>query len=230
MRYLNPQERKANPEVTEYLGDYISKTIKFGLASAIVNRHAKKDWKILDAGCASGAFLQELSQGGYKELYGADYEAYFNWKNSAVKNLVTADFNYQNIGYPDNFFDLITAWCVIPHLENPHHFTRDAFRLLKKEGVFILSMPHITAPSNRRFFRKTGEFVHYSEKNDHITFMTPAIFKKTVLKYFTLLEIDYLIKPKVFNGLKGKLRKIALSLWPALKSRWASKIVYVLKK
>ena len=93
-----------------------------------------KNEKILDIGCAEGDFLIYLKKiYPLIRLYGAD--PFSKWvKSDAItfKNdlLPQARFN-------DNEFDIITAWAVFEHLNNPSEYFAEVYRILKKGGRFI---------------------------------------------------------------------------------------------
>lgn len=154
-----------------------------------------------------------------------------------LKEFKTADLSYDKLPWQDNFFDLLTAWCLVPHLENPFNFIREAHRVLKTSGMLIFSSINVTSPSHKKYFYKTGDFPGYHERNNHISVITPAIFKKTILRYFDLVGTEYFITPRIFDGFRGRIRRVVYDLFakvPRLKlwldQRWGAKIFYILKK
>lgn len=96
---------------------------------------------------------------------------------------------------------------------------------------------NINSPSHRRYFFRYGDFPGYHERNNHIAIFTPAIFKKTVLKYFELVGKEYFTSPSIFTGAKGALRKIIYRMCKGndllkqkIEERWGPKIAYILRK
>lgn len=243
MRYLTKEELYINQKAKDRLGNFSGPAVKFGFSIELFNRYAKKyftGWaiKILDCGVAGGGFIKDLYQAGYRNLYGVDLD---NYLTPEVAKLFTefkdADLSFDKVTWPDGFFDILTAWCLIPHLENPHNFIREAYRLLQPNGLLIFSTVNITSRPNRRYFLHHRDFPGYHENNNHISLLTPAIFQKTILRYFELIGQEYFINPRVFTGLRGGLRKITYDLSGKLPSvrhwlneRWGPKIVYILKK
>ncbi len=229
MEYFSTEETKGNNEARKRLTAYVSQSIKHNFPLQVLSRYQPdKNAKILDAGTASGAFLQQLHEAGYANLYGVDLENYMSVK-IPLKDFKTADFNIDALPFADNSFDAITAWCVIAHLENPYHFVREAHRILKKGGLLIMTLPHIGSASERLSFHKNGEFIAYKPNNNHITIWTSSLVKKTTSKYFDFWGEEYLLKNKIFKGLKGKLRKWYSERNPSIARKWGSKIAYVLK-
>src|SRR3989344_4272982 len=245
MEYLNPKELIANRKVVKArLVKFTGPTIRHKTGIRIVNSCFRKflaavapreETKILDCGVAGGGFVQDLHEAGFKDLYGLDIDDYLaEERRELLKGFKTADLSFDKIPWFDNFFHIVTAWCVLPHLENPHNFVREAHRVLKPGGLFVISLINIASPPQRRYFFKYGDFPAYHERNNHISFFTPAVFEKTILKYFELAGVDYFITPRIFNGWRGKIRKLVrrvCSLNPAweskLKDRWGAKIIYI---
>lgn len=230
MRYLNPGEIQNSGEAEECLSGYISQSIKHNFALETLEKYApNKNAKILDAGCASGAFLKQLSERGYQELYGLDLSNYLA-SGVRFRDFKSADFNIDIVPYPDDCFDAITAWCVVAHLENPYHFIRETARILKKDGLFLFSLPHTGSSSERLNFYRKGEFIAYKPNNNHIAIWTPSLLGKTTSKYFEIAGKEFLLKNKIFRGWKGGLRQWYYQFNPSIARRWGSKIVYILKK
>lgn len=248
MEYFNPKELKVNREVIKKrLEKYTGPTVRHKSGIGVLKSYYDKllgslvnklETKILDCGTAGGGFVQDLHEAGFSNLYGLDIDEYMSLeKRRLLKEFKTADLSFDPIPWPDNFFNIITAWCVLPHLENPHNFIREIYRAIVPGGLFIMSLVNISSKPNRKYFLKHGEFPSYHRKNNHITLFTPAIFEKTVLKYFDLAGKEYFITPRIFDGWRGRIRKLGRRLFSysdylsaALEDRWGAKAIYVLKK
>lgn len=233
MQYLTSQEKERNKELEEYFSEYVSKTLKSGLPVNLIEKYVSdRNALIVDMGCGNGFFLGQLWERGYKNLGGMDFADYLSEEvKKKLKFFQTADFSASTPSLDKNLSaDCVTAWCVIPHLENPYNFVRGVSDLLKIGGLFIFSMPNIESYSHRKRFLKTGEMLNYSHKNDHITILTPNIVKKTFSKNFELIGEDYFIKDKAFRGIKGNIRKQLLKYFPSLSKKYGSKKIYIFKK
>lgn len=199
-----------------------------------------KHKNILDLGPASGAFISQINQAGYKNFYGVDIDNYLKPENKTLfKEFKTADLSWDKIPWPDGFFQVVTAWCVLPHLENPFNCLREVHRILDKGGMFIFTAPHLTSKPSMDYFTSHEDFGSYRGGNNHLVLFTKGIMEKAVLKYFDLVNTEYHVRPKIFQGsVRGKIYqliyKIAGKLSPklvkALEKRWAYNAVYVLKK
>lgn len=247
MQYFNPEEIKnKNKEyIRERLQHHIGKNLRNFFALNLTLHHIiqsnwDKNCNILDIGPASGNFAQQLNQNGYKNIYGIDIDDYLSPQNkSLIKEFKIADLSFDKIPWPDNSFKVITAWCVLPHLENPFNTVREIHRTLEPNGVFIFSIPNIFSKASLSYFIEKKDFGSYKNSNNHLVIFTPNIIEKTILKYFEVVTIEYHIRDKVFNdSIMGKLRKLtyflsckfSTKIKKALEKRWAYNTIYILRK
>lgn len=103
----------------------------------------KKDYFILDLGCGTGYGTHYLAKMA-KKTVGVDInpEAIrFARKNYLHKNLKYKIADINSIKESGKY-DLIVSFEVIEHLKNPASFVSGVYRMLKKEGIFILSTPN----------------------------------------------------------------------------------------
>lgn len=77
-------------------------------------------------------------------------------------------------------YDSITALEIIEHLENPRHFFRELFRLLKPSGQVIVSTPNNESWRSLLSYWKRGHFVAFTDTSypAHIT----ALNRKDLLR------------------------------------------------
>jgi dTDP-4-dehydrorhamnose reductase len=112
------------------------------LSDMLLRFNTKKpgETKVLDFGCGSGLFVEELAQKGYN-VHGLDIsdEVIKLGQLRGVKNLGVADSH--RINYPDNFFDVVVASEVLSHLEDEIWALEELYRVLKPGGVVISTVP-----------------------------------------------------------------------------------------
>lgn len=107
-----------------------------------VQTYAPAGCRVLEAGCGLGGWLNRFQQEGY-ETYGVDFVA------PAVGRLLRFDpalkvsvQDCTRTDFPDAFFDLYFSLGVIEHLEEgPDAFLVEARRILKPEGIGLISVP-----------------------------------------------------------------------------------------
>lgn len=137
-------KRKFDYENKEYLEklnalqpSYYSKYLK-----KIKEYSPSKTSKILEVGCGNGSNLTRLNKWGYKNTYGIDISKLFikEAKRRGLKNVYS--YNGEKLPFSDNYFDLISSFNVLEHVENPKQYLGEQVKKLKKEGVIILGCPN----------------------------------------------------------------------------------------
>lgn len=98
--------------------------------------------RILDVGCGVSLFLKEAQMRGW-QIFGIEPS------KPAVKFVkerlfidITCRF-FPDERLPDNFFDVVTLWEVLEHLSDPVNALREAYRILKPEGLLFLTTPNV---------------------------------------------------------------------------------------
>ncbi len=109
---------------------------------AVFTRVLPKNEKILEGGCGLAPYLIRLRQLGY-DVEGIDYNEdplKKAWSYDPTLPLKVGDV--AAIPYPDDTFGGYISLGVIEHFtEGPLRAIRDAHRVLKKGGVFVLMVP-----------------------------------------------------------------------------------------
>jgi ubiquinone/menaquinone biosynthesis C-methylase UbiE len=107
--------------------------------------------RVLDVGCGDGNFTMLMARAcKAKEVYGIEISE--KGVEMARKNGVKCyqlDVDQENFPFKDNFFDAVTALELIEHLFDPDHFLDEAYRVLKPNGLFILSTDNLASIHNR---------------------------------------------------------------------------------
>lgn len=101
--------------------------------------------RILDIGCYPPHMFRVLEERGY-EVWGVAS------KHEPVKdkNVVSLNLETEKFPFKDQFFDLILFSEVIEHLiVDPHLYLPKFKKLLKKEGVFLITTPNAAHLKNR---------------------------------------------------------------------------------
>jgi 2-polyprenyl-3-methyl-5-hydroxy-6-metoxy-1,4-benzoquinol methylase len=113
----------------------------------MIRKFVPENSKVLDFGCATGSFIKE-ARSAY-EMWGTDIsfdaisylqEEYQAEKNHFFKVDPTSKNNFSFI--EDEFFDAITLWDVIEHLEDPFSMLEQINKKLKKNGFLFISTPN----------------------------------------------------------------------------------------
>jgi len=116
------------------------------LSSATVFKDA-----MVELGCGDGSLLREVADAlGIRDVYGVDIDE-MALKKAACRDIKVfkADLNSDPLPFKDDFFDIVLMEEVIEHLVNPYNAIREAYRVLKRGGLFLLSTPNLAWWLNR---------------------------------------------------------------------------------
>ncbi|HOK56818.1 MAG TPA: class I SAM-dependent methyltransferase [bacterium] len=139
--------------------------------------------KILDIGTGTGVLIPYLLETGkIIEIYAIDYSEKmiekFREKNFP-ENVKSFIMDIHNTDFENNFFDRIIANACYPHFEDKEKAIKEIYRILKKNGIFIISHP-----TGRKFVNELHKKTHPLIKKDIIpdikklkSFIEKASFK-----------------------------------------------------
>jgi len=101
----------------------------------------KKPGAILDVGCGKGQMLQALMEKGWKVL-GTEFGGKPKDPKDGRPRVEIRYQSLENCGIPHKSFDVITLWHVFEHLSNLRGTLQEIYRILKDDGLLILSVPN----------------------------------------------------------------------------------------
>ena len=227
MKYLTPKEIKDKRDILKPLQQRASWDVRSGKILSLAQKYIpQKEALIIDCACADGSLMRQLGADGYSNLKGVDIDDY---RSDGAKHFAfkAVDVCAEKLPWRDSSIDAVVSSQTIEHLENPHFFVREAARVLKPGGIFIVSTPNPFHLLNRFLFLFRGNLFHFLEDDNHLTFFTRAIFKKTFLKHFKLLQTDYAkveFKYKFLNSLEFLKKLLPANQW------FARYVYYILQK
>lgn len=98
--------------------------------------------KCLDIGCASGFMISKIA--AFKpnaRYFGIDiYDKAIAFAKKTYPHINFKEASASKLPFKSNSFDLVVCYETIEHVEDPKDCLREARRVLKKDGMFILSM------------------------------------------------------------------------------------------
>ena len=97
---------------------------------------------LLDIGCAQGFFLYNASRAGYTTK---GIEISQDAAEYAIREfgLDIEAKPFEELRFPENCFDVVTLWQVLEHVPYPLTVLKEAHRILKPEGLLVVSTPNI---------------------------------------------------------------------------------------
>jgi methionine biosynthesis protein MetW len=106
--------------------------------------------KILDVGCGPCVIAGIVKQKFDAEVYGVDCDSTFvdQAKAKGIK-VYACDLENGSFPFADGSFDCVLFIEVLEHLAKPENCLKEISRVLKSNGILILSTPNLTSLQNR---------------------------------------------------------------------------------
>lgn len=159
----------------------------------IIDKH--RQGKLLDIGC--GSYPLFLTKVEFSQKYGLDKMLQLAQIETLKKqniNLINYDSEEnQNLPFEDNFFDVVTMLAVFEHIEPVKLpvLLKEIKRILKPNGVYILTTPAVWTDGLLRFLAKLNlvspaEIEEHKDAYSHkkiAQFLTKANFEQEKLQF-----------------------------------------------
>ena len=182
---------------------------KIGERVEFASRFIPKAESLLDIGCGDGT-LEYFIKNRISKIYGVD-NAIKSVKESKKYyfEIKLVDLN-KTIPYKRNFFDVVTCLDVIEHIKDPNKLFKETYRVLKPNGLLLLSTPNIRFSDHIYKLLFQGIFPKTSTDNNsydggHIHFFTFTDIRNLLLaNRFKIIEYRGIINEKE-RGWKGKI-------------------------
>lgn len=170
---------------------------------SLIDHHCKltKESTILDIGCGSGLMLDDLKQRG--QLSGMDMsEEAISFSKELYDGPIKKGALPDDIPYPTDYFDLITALDVIEHVDDDVGSLKSMKRHLRPGGTAIITVPAY-------MFMWT----HFDELNEHKRRYTRGELKLKLLNagfvierisYYNTFLFPFIVLIRFFNNAIGR--------------------------
>jgi SAM-dependent methyltransferase len=121
----------------------MNKAINYGLnkRSSFVTNH-KSSGSLLDIGCSTGLFLNNMQQNSSWELKGVEINSHAAKLARDLFELDVFTGTLEEASFPDDYFDVVTLWDVLEHLHNPSASLHEIHRILKPDGILVFRVPN----------------------------------------------------------------------------------------
>ena len=161
--------------------------------------------KILELGCGEGkTLLNAKSQGKACEVVGIDIINAVS-SHDELDNYLQGDIDNMSIPYPAEYFDVVVCADVLEHLVDPWQALNRVSKLLKKDGMLIVSLPNA-----RDYLLFIAIFLKGS-----FTYKSEGLFDWGHIRFFCKRDIVRLIEGAGLRVTKFdfKLEKIRMLAW-----------------
>jgi SAM-dependent methyltransferase len=121
---------------------------KFNYRLAEIEKRAPNKGTLLDIGCSFGFFLNAGQRRGWK-AYGVELADIAANYAMAKFNLPIINKPVTEVDFEADFFDVVTLWNVTEHLLDPSEAVRTICKILKPNGLVVLTTGNIDSPLAR---------------------------------------------------------------------------------
>jgi 2-polyprenyl-3-methyl-5-hydroxy-6-metoxy-1,4-benzoquinol methylase len=133
--------------------------------------------RLLDIGCAVGHFLQLAKADGWAP-YGLEISDFASGIARERIGGTIATGTVETCDFSDGFFDAVTAFDVIEHVEKPRIFLSRISKLLKRGGLFAFSTLDIDSCSSRLMGRHWPHI-----KTEHMCCFSRRLIRRWLPEY-----------------------------------------------
>lgn len=119
---------------------FISGRMKWIDFFGLLNAFQKKPLNILEIGCLEGKLLDHLKMNGHR-VYGCEINKEVATLGSKTFGIEIRSASLEQCGFEEGFFDIILAFHVFEHLDDPLKHLRICRRLLRNNGRMLIEVP-----------------------------------------------------------------------------------------
>lgn len=147
----------------------------------------KDEGILLDSGCGKGYFLAYAEK--HYHTYGIDISDFaIQYAKDNLKSSKLMVKEADNTGFPDNFFDIITCFDILEHLNNPDAALKECRRILKENGLLIVTIPNTDSIGVKL---KKNNWYGYRDKTHVSLLSNESWFKLLQENDFKIIEFFY---------------------------------------
>ncbi len=146
----------------------------------------KRGESLLDVGCGTGDFLNKMRSSGNWTTRGLEVNERAAAYARSERGLDVFTGDLANFPGQELTFDVITLWDVLEHLPHPSNYLAKVHRLLKRDGLLILTVPNIGGVEHQ-VFRQNWFPLEIPRHFYHLTMRTlTALLEKEGFQLVTL--------------------------------------------
>ena len=204
----------------------------------IVSQTGIPQGKILDVGCGTGAFLNEMKTAGW-DITGLEPDESARKKASELFGIHPLSSN-EIFNLPANNFNVITMWHVLEHVHQLHGYVEQLKNLLTENGCLFIAVPNYTSYDAAHY---QAHWAAYDVPR-HLYHFSPASIKNLMHQheleviltrpmwfdsfYVSLLSEQY--KNGKGNSIKAFLNGLVSNMKALFDKEKCSSVIYIVRK
>lgn len=171
--------------------------------------------RLLDVGCGTGEFLQEMQHAGW-EVAGIERDldaAQFAREHLHLKVMTGSVDDLAKAG---DQFDVITLWHVLEHLYRPREVLQSLSKLLGSDGVVVIAVPNI-AGVDAKFYGSYWVALDAPRHVQHFSLATLQNLAASVglkLQKWHQLPLDAFFNALMSERLQASISETSRISWP----------------
>lgn len=181
-----------------------------------IEKKLGKKGKLLDVGCALGDCLMVARDLGWEDCQGLELSEYAS-SFAKKRGLNVSRGTLFSKKFPKNYFDVVTMFDVIEHVDDPIKQLKEIYRILKPGGIVLLVTPDIGGfwsklLGSNWYHYKPGEHLLYFSQEPTCLALKKVGFKKIqTYKTFHVMSLEYIFNRLRFYSpvLFGTMLKVA---------------------
>jgi len=161
--------------------------------------YIKNGSNVLDLGCGYNAGLLSFIKKNECNYFGIDLSV-----NKNIANLIEHDLN-TTLPFKDKTFDVVMSLANLEHLNNPEFNIKEIGRVLKDDGIVLLTTPSTYSKPILEFLSFKLHLISVDEIRDHKNYFNKSIlvkifksngFKNVKHRYFQFFMNNFIIANK----------------------------------
>jgi 2-polyprenyl-3-methyl-5-hydroxy-6-metoxy-1,4-benzoquinol methylase len=165
--YVGTRVQQARPKTASWLKKLLRPIFRRVFNFNTTTLPAMAPGRMLEIGCASGAFLHQMAGKGW-QVQGIEFSEKAAQAAAQLGYPVHAG-PLETAPQPDEPFDLIVGWMVLEHLHDPIGCLRKLQGWVKPGGYLVLSVPN----ANSIDFRLFKKYCYANHLPNHLFHFTP---------------------------------------------------------
>jgi 2-polyprenyl-3-methyl-5-hydroxy-6-metoxy-1,4-benzoquinol methylase len=215
-KYFHSQHPQGYHDIIARKDDVINYRLK--AIMDLINNLSPNKGRLLEVGCALGYFLKLAQNTGW-EAQGVELSPWAAQYAREKTNVKVLTGKLEDVNFQDAYFDAIVMIELIEHTQAPDVFLKEVYRILKPDGIILITTPNSKSIHGKIWSRKFQEIFLILE---HLfLFSIPTIKRILELTNFKLIHLqtktylrryyDYKIPPGVFRQIRALCRKVMLN-------------------